>query len=392
MKNRTSDEINNCTHFEPGNIGKQNKINNEDSNGNKKPKNNKKELIFLARKTKRSNFFKNYDYPFNNESAKLYNYYTNNFCNNSVFKFSNIFQGPIIIKNYFNFMPKKTNFHRKTPITLVINDNDNSDEKNKEIEQKNELVGIPINAKLNYFESQSSSTSNTALNKLFNQTENLISKNKFNVIKDNLPLNYKEKKGNANKKRGRKPKIIRKKQHSALDQDNIIRKIQVHYISFIIDFTNDVIQSIYKNSKNILFKSINYEFKKTVNHSYIQKLFSKNIGEIVKLRASPKNKKFEENINEIIYLKLINIEIFKKLFEMSYLELFNRYYYQDKREVDVFGNKINLSIKTKLFNDLLDKNKESAEKIRQIAEEYFCNKNKDTNQIFVIQKNEVESK
>ena len=48
MKNRTSDEINNCNHFEPGNIGKQNKINNEDSNGNKKPKNNKKELIFLA--------------------------------------------------------------------------------------------------------------------------------------------------------------------------------------------------------------------------------------------------------------------------------------------------------------------------------------------------------
>ena len=71
-------------------------------------------------------------------------------------------------------MPKKTNFHRKIPITLVINDNDNSDEKNKEIEQKNELVGIPINAKLNYFESQSSSTSNTVLNKLFNQTENLI--------------------------------------------------------------------------------------------------------------------------------------------------------------------------------------------------------------------------
>ena len=65
MKNRTSDEINDCNHFEPGNIGKQNKINNEDSNGNKKPKNNKKELIFLARKTKRSNTLKNYDYPFN---------------------------------------------------------------------------------------------------------------------------------------------------------------------------------------------------------------------------------------------------------------------------------------------------------------------------------------
>jgi hypothetical protein len=392
MKNRTSNEINNCNHFEPENIGQQNNINNEDSNENKKPKNNKKELIFLAKKTKRSNIFKNFNYPFNNESPKLFNFYTNNFCNNSVFKFSNIFQGPIIITNYFNFIPKKINVHRKSPITLIINNNDNSDEKNEEMEQKNELSGIPIIDKFNYFESQSSSTSNSAQKKLFNQTENLISKNKFNVIKDNLLLNDKDKKGNANKKRGRKPKIIGKKQHSAFDQDNIIRKIQVHYISFIIDFTNDVILSIYKNNKNMIFKSINYEFKKTVNHSYIQKLFSKNIGEIVKLRASPKNKKFNENINEIIYLKLINIEIFKKLFEMSYLELFNKYYYQDKREVDVFGNKINLSLKTKLFNDLLDKNKESAEKIRQIAEEYFCNKNKDPNQIFVIEKNEAESK
>ena len=113
-------------------------------------------------------------------------------------------------------------------------------------------------------------------------------KNKFNVIKDNFDLNDKEKKENANKKRGRKPKTIGKKQHSAFDQDNIIRKIQVHYISFIIDFTNEIIQFIYKNNKTMYFKSINYEFKKTVNHSYIQQLFSKNIGEIVQLRASPK--------------------------------------------------------------------------------------------------------
>ena len=217
-------------------------------------------------------------------------------------------------------------------------------------------------------------------------------KNKFNVIKDNFDLNDKEKKENANKKRGRKPKTIGKKQHSAFDQDNIIRKIQVHYISFIIDFTNEIIQFIYKNNKTMYFKSINYEFKKTVNHSYIQQLFSKNIGEIVQLRASPKNKKFDENINQIIYNKLRNIEIFAKLFAMSYLEMFNKYYYKNKREIDFFGNKINISQKTNLFNDLLEKNKESAQKIKQIAEEYFCNKNKDSNQIFVIKKNEDESK
>ena len=112
----------------------------------------------------------------------------------------------------------------------------------------------------------------------------------------------------------------------------------------------------------------------------------------MKLRASPKNKKFDGNVNQIIHDKLCNIEIFAKLFSMSYLEMFNKFYYQNKREIDIFGNKINISQKTKLFNDLLEKNKESAEKIKQIAEEYFCNKNKDPNQIFVIKKNEDESK
>jgi hypothetical protein len=289
-------------------------------------------------------------------------------------------------------MPRKPKIQKKSPIKIIINNYDNLEKSYEEKEPKIELVGTPINAKINYFESQTTSTSNSVQNKTINQQENLLPKNKFNVIKDNFDLNDKEKKENANKKRGRKPKTIGKKQHSAFDQDNIIRKIQVHYISFIIDFTNEIIQFIYKNNKTMYFKSINYEFKKTVNHSYIQQLFSKNIGEIVQLRASPKNKKFDENINQIIYNKLRNIEIFAKLFSMSYLEMFNKYYYKNKREIDIFGNKINISQKTKLFNDLLEKNKESAQKIKQIAEEYFCNKNKDSNQIFVIKKNEDESK
>ena len=392
MKNRSIEEMNNCNNFKQENTVPQNKNDNINSSKRKTKQNNKKEKIFLSKKTKRSKIFKEFKFPFNNENHKLFNYYTNSFCSNNVFTCFNRFPAPIIINNFFNFMPKKTKIQKKSPIKIIINNYDNLDKSIEEKEPKNELVGTPINTKINYFESQTASTSNSVQNKTINQKENLLPKNKFNVIKDNFDLNDKEKKENVNKKRGRKPKTIGKKQHSAFDQDNIIRKIQVHYISFIIDFTNEIIQFIYKNNKAMYFKSINYEFKKTVNHSYIQKLFSKNIGEIVQLRASPKNKKFDENINQIIYDKLCNIEIFSKLFSMSYLEMFNKFYYQNKREIDIFGNKINISQKTKLFNDLLEKNKESAEKIKQIAEEYFCNKNKAPNQIFVIKKNEDESK
>ena len=393
MKNISIEEVNdNCSDFKQENIVAHNKSNNKNSSENKIRQNYKKEKIFLSKKTKRSKLFKEFKFPFNNENQKLFNYYTNSFSNNNVFTSFNRFSAPIIINNFFNFMPKKTKIQKKNPIKIIINNYDNLEKSNEEKEPKNELVGTPINTKINYFESQTASTSNSVQNKIINQQENLLPKNKFNVIKDNFDLNDKEKKENANKKRGRKPKTIGKKQHSAFDQDNIIRKIQVHYISFIIDFTNEIIQFIYKNNKTMYFKSINYEFKKTVNHSYIQQLFSKNIGEIVQLRASPKNKKFDENINQIIYNKLRNIEIFAKLFAMSYLEMFNKYYYKNKREIDFFGNKINISQKTNLFNDLLEKNKESAQQIKQIAEEYFCNKNKDSNQIFVIKKNEDESK
>ena len=386
MKNRSIEAINNCSYFKQENMVPPNKNENKDSNETTIPQINKKEKIFLSKKTKRNKTFKEFNYPFNNENLELFGYYSNNFCNNNVFKCFNRFQAPIIINNFFNFIPKKPKIHRKGPITLIINDYNNLNKSKEEIEPKDELVGTPINMKINYFDSKSASTSNSTQIKKINQQENLLPKNKFNVIKDNLDLNEKEKKENSNKKRGRKPKMAGKKQHSAFDQDNIIRKIQVHYISFIIDFTNEIIQVIFKNNKSMFFKSINYEFKKTVNHSYIQTLFSKNIGEIVQLRASPKNKKFDENINKIIYDKLCNTEIFAKLFSMSYLEMFNKYYYPNKREIDFFGTKINISQKTKLFNDLLEKNKESGEKIKQIAMEYFCKKNKDPNQIFVIKK------
>ena len=277
----------------------------------------------------------------------------------------------IIFNNYFFNFPIKPNFNKQSPVTLIINNYHNLDKSEEEIQINENIFKTPLNSKSNKIESPSTSTTNTIIANPV-QKENLFQKNKFNVIKDNSGLNHDE-----------NPKI----------KINIIRKIQVHYITFIISFINDVIQTVFNNNnKNTFFKSIKYECKKTVNHSYIQELFSKNIGEIVQLGASPKNKKFDENINKIIYDKLCNIELFKKLFDISYLDMFNKYYYQDKREFDVFGYKVNLSSKTKLFFDLLQKNETSAGKIKEICEEYFLNKKKDPSQIFVIEKNQSENK
>ena len=354
------------------------------SNKIKAPKIIKKEKIFLTQKRERYKFSPEY-YFSNNQKNNFPEQDMNILGKNLTFKWLEKISNPFILDN-FNNNYKNQNLGRHRKITLIINNYNNIEKTTEEDKKKDSQISSI--SKVNYFESPSISTTNSAQIKS-NQKDDIFQKNKFNIIKDNSDANLIKFKKILYKKRGRKSLKICKRQHSALDEDNIIRKIQVHFISFIIDFTNDVIHSVYPNNKNLFFKSINYEYKKTVNHSYIQELLSKNIGEIVRLEASPKNKKFDKNINNNIYEKLCNNELFKNYFKISYLDMFNKYYYQDKREIDVFGIKVTLSQRTKLFSDLLGKNNTSEKKIIEISGQYFVNFKKDSSPIFIIKKNET---
>lgn len=190
------------------------------------------------------------------------------------------------------------------------------------------------------------------------------------------------------KRRGRKRKneTSSKRVHDAFDYDNILRKIQVHYLTFIISLTNDLIEYFSPNSKDLKFKNLSYDLKKIVNHSYVEKLKEKQIGDIVKFRASSKNRRFSDNVNEIIFQKVCNLFPFmNNFFNMNYLELFKIYYFKSNGIINFEGKSINLSKKTRVFSDLLEKNKEAAEKIQQIAINNFI-ENKDKQTIFVIKK------
>ncbi len=346
------------------------------------------------------------------------NYYQNNNDNsfNCVFKsinkknliypffnpdFYNIKQNCLNSKNN---QEKNKSFNKaqtQIKINVIINNyNINTDrpfikENNEDINNKKVIFGVS-NKKSEKTEIENtpkslSYTTNTSNSKNVDKsTKNDNFSKKFEIIKTD-PLNYNEiKKNSKNKKRGRKPLKDSKRQHNALDQDNIIRKIQVHFLSFIIYFCNDLIQVVLPNNKDLCFKNINYELKKTVNHAYIESLKSKKIGDILQLNASPKNKKFESNINKVIFDKICNMNSFlKNFFEMSYLDMFNNYYCVNEREINVEEFKVKLSQKTRLFIDLIEKNKSSAEKIREIAEQYFINKKRNSNNpIFVIKKND----
>ena len=167
--------------------------------------------------------------------------------------------------------------------------------------------------------------------------------------------------------------------HSALDDDNILRKIQVHFLTFLVSFTNDYINALFPNmdKKNLLyFRHIDYKLKKTINHNSIEKIKKLKIGEILQRDASPKNKTCGSNINKIIYNKLcekcpnLKYNYFNKIFKEFFIEY---YYNKNERFILINGVKVILSNKTNTFNDLIQKNIQFNLKFRQIASYFYTN-------------------
>ena len=205
-------------------------------------------------------------------------------------------------------------------------------------------------------------------------------KNKFKKI-FNLKT-YDKNKNLICKKRGRRSTKEITHVHSALDDDNILRKIQVHFLSFLVSFTNDYLKAIFEKNgkkKDILqFKNFDYKLKKTINHDSIEKMKSLKIGMILQMAASPKNKTCDKDINRNIYNELcehypeLNQIYFNKLFK----EFFIEYYYNKQTEgrITLNGISFNLSDKTLGFNKLIQKNLENKDKFRKIASYFYIYK------------------
>ena len=194
------------------------------------------------------------------------------------------------------------------------------------------------------------------------------------------------------RKRGRKRKNEDNNNyriHTAGDEDNLLRKIQVHFLSFLINFVNDVIKTFINSKNPPLFKNLDYKIKKTIRRSFLNDLKSKKISEILQLRVSPKMKLHDENVNKVIYTKICNICPFMGEFlEENYLNLFKEYFYNKNRIFIVNGNTINISLKTQTFNDLIMKNNKHKEKLKNVAIRNYINikkgKEKIKTQIFNV--------
>ena len=300
------------------------------------------------------------------------------------------------INNIFNFLGKKREnklikdelFQNSAfkKIKIEINQKEDSDKKKNESIFKKKTINYSSNMII------------------INETDDLKNLNNNSVFENNAPskkelfklTNYSKNDEVGNEdtlkkiRRGRKPlsEARTKRMHDASDYDNILRKIQVHYLTFIISFINDLIEALIPEYKELKFKNLSYDLKKTVSHSYVQVLKNKTIGEILQFRASSKNKKFVGSINQLIYQKICTLKPnLTQYFNMSYLELFNNYYYKSNRYFTFEGINVKVSPKTKFFVDLLQKNYSVVDKIKHIAMENFIqNDENNKNPFFVINK------
>ena len=202
------------------------------------------------------------------------------------------------------------------------------------------------------------------------------------------------------KKRGRtKTNDIIRKIHGKTDDDNVLTKLQTHFLKFLINVCNDIIEPYFKEEKhNKYFRQINYEIKKNITADHINALKSCKIKDIFKMEISKKYREYEKDNNIQVYYFLCDkanknekLRWIINFFEMNYLDFFENYYFIDKRRnyFSFQNNKINFSEKTKSFYNLLEKNRnnpEIQECLIRISKRYLKRIKQPSQKIFLITK------
>ena len=177
-------------------------------------------------------------------------------------------------------------------------------------------------------------------NSIYPNNTNINSENEMYqyINEPNLPLYEKENEiyndvsnDVLKNKRGRKNKLKTtkksRKTHSNKSFDNLLRKIQVHFLTFLIGFVNDILKKDHNYSHKFSFKQIKTEIKNNVKYENVSKLKEMTVGDILQKDISNKYKRYNKCYNREIFEKIQRkSNWFDELFKMKYLELFNYYY------------------------------------------------------------------
>ena len=190
----------------------------------------------------------------------------------------------------------------------------------------------------------------------------------------------KEQSEQEKKRRGKQVKLnakrSKKEMHSSISEDNILTKIQTHFLNFIIFFLNDCVYNYYKNRK-IKFIKFAHEIKAKVSSKYLNKMKNSTIYDLLKeIEISSKFKRYNKNNNEKNAKILNKIPWFKKIFELKFLDLFQYYHNENKQlnKIFLFEREITLTKDTKSYYFLLEKNMTIKKEIIEITKYNYLSK------------------
>ena len=150
--------------------------------------------------------------------------------------------------------------------------------------------------------------------------------------------------------------------HTKIKFDNILTKVQVSYVNFLVDFINIVLENF--GRKDLKFKYIDSKIKKNNKISQRQKIKGGSIGDILNNKISCKYTTLDKDSNIILLQNLENEGLFEiiEILEQNFLFFFEKVYYKSLRKFNLkeFGLidlEVVLPKQVKLFENLLMKNK-----------------------------------
>lgn len=151
--------------------------------------------------------------------------------------------------------------------------------------------------------------------------------------------------------------------HTKKKFDNILTKIQVSYVNFLIDFINRIIELLY-GRKDLKFRYLDSKIKKN-NKSDIRKQQKEgSIGDIIKNKIAEKYSTLNKDTNILIYKELKRSGLYDdilNILDQKFLFFFDKIYYNNKRKFNLkdFGLidlEVDLPENIKLYENLSTKN------------------------------------
>ena len=238
--------------------------------------------------------------------------------------------------------------------------------KNLAFELKDNLAELQGNNSLNNKSEEEHKNESSEISLIFRSTSRQSSTNFTN-------------KNKLNKKR--------KNTHNNLSSDNLLRKVQVHYFSFLISFLNYLLELFKYDYK---FLELDYRIKKNINKNekkrkignvkIINSFDDVSVEKIISQKRKKQCKKYEENHNQIICEAVKRNKILYNILKDKHLNIFKKFYFTTSKLINLkeYGEDkcIKLPNEVKTHIDLLKDNSDFEEEYKKsinqcILKNYF---------------------